>query len=139
MFHVSCLGIQWLHDIWISEKIKIDYLKNKELSKWNKKLFFLASQVLSFRHAKQTSKNVVDPTIKVMELDMNLHHGCSYQIWQYFLSGILAFSCPFLHKWSNSPQACPRKRVLYHSVLLGKQLFFRCHLNSSYEVPTQLF
>ena len=44
------------------------------------KAFFLASQVLTFRHAKQTSKNVVDTTVKVMELDMNLHHGCSNQI-----------------------------------------------------------
>ena len=44
------------------------------------KAFFLSSQVLSFRHTKQISKNVADTTVKVMEQDMNLHHGCSNQI-----------------------------------------------------------
>ena len=31
---VSCLGIWWRHDIWISEKLKSDYLKN-EKSFWS--------------------------------------------------------------------------------------------------------
>ena len=30
MFRVSCLGIWWRHDIWISEKWKTDYLKNEK-------------------------------------------------------------------------------------------------------------
>ena len=30
VFHVSCLGIWRRHDIWISEKSKNDYLKNKK-------------------------------------------------------------------------------------------------------------
>ena len=34
---------------WLSQE-------RKELSKWNKKTFFLVSKVLSFRHTKQTSK-----------------------------------------------------------------------------------
>ena len=34
------------------------------------KTFFLVSQVLSFRHTKQTSKNVVDTTFKVRILDI---------------------------------------------------------------------
>ena len=29
MLHVSCLGIGWRHDIWISEKLKFDYPKDE--------------------------------------------------------------------------------------------------------------
>ena len=47
----------WKYKIWLSQK-------RKELSKWNKKIFFLVSQVLSFRDTIQTSKNVVDTTLK---------------------------------------------------------------------------
>ena len=28
MFHVSCLGTWWRHDLWITENLKFDYLKN---------------------------------------------------------------------------------------------------------------
>ena len=35
-------------------------------SEKKKKTFFLVSQGLSFRHAKQTSKNVADTTFKVL-------------------------------------------------------------------------
>ena len=41
MFRVSCLGIWWCHNIWISKNLKFDYLKNKKLLKWNKKHFSL--------------------------------------------------------------------------------------------------
>ena len=30
VFPVSCLGIWWRHDIWTSENLKFDYLKNEE-------------------------------------------------------------------------------------------------------------
>ena len=30
MFCISCLGIWWHHDIWISKKLKVDYLKYKK-------------------------------------------------------------------------------------------------------------
>ena len=32
LFLVSCLGIWWRHKIWISERLKSDYLKNKKSS-----------------------------------------------------------------------------------------------------------
>ena len=35
MFCISCLGTWWRHDIWISKKLKFDYLKN-EKSFWSK-------------------------------------------------------------------------------------------------------
>ena len=41
--------------------------EQKEFLKWNKKAFFLVSQVLSFRIEKQTSKNVVDTTVKLLQ------------------------------------------------------------------------
>ena len=30
MFRFSFLGIWWRHDIWITEKLKFDYFKNKK-------------------------------------------------------------------------------------------------------------
>ena len=40
--------------------------KQEELLKLNKKHFSFFSQVLSFRHIKQASKNVMDATFKVI-------------------------------------------------------------------------
>ena len=58
MFRVSCLVIWWRNDIWVSENLKFELSQEpKELSKYT---FFLVSQVLSFGHIKQASKNVVD-------------------------------------------------------------------------------
>ena len=50
MFHVSCLGIRWCHDIWIFEKLKFDYLKNEKRFRSEVK--------------KQTSENKEDTTLK---------------------------------------------------------------------------
>ena len=47
----------WKVKIWLSQE-------RKELSKWNKKIFFLVSQVLTFRQTKQTIKNVADTAFK---------------------------------------------------------------------------
>ena len=47
----------WKVKIWLSQE-------RKELLNWNKKTFFLVSQVLCFRHTKQTSKNVANATFK---------------------------------------------------------------------------
>ena len=30
VFRVLCLGIWWCHDIWMSENLKFDYLKNEK-------------------------------------------------------------------------------------------------------------
>ena len=64
VFRVSCLAIWWRHDIWIPEKLKFDYLKNKRSFRSEIKNIFLVLQVPSFRHTKQTSKNVMDTTFK---------------------------------------------------------------------------
>ena len=59
--------------IWMGEwhlntlKLKFDYLKNeKSFQRAFQKRFFLVPQVLSFRHTKQTSKNVADTTFKII-------------------------------------------------------------------------
>ena len=66
MFGVSFLGIWWRHSIWISEKLKFDYLNN-EKSFWSEtRNIFFVWQVLSFRLKKQTSKNIADTTFKAM-------------------------------------------------------------------------
>ena len=51
---------------WIAENIKFDYLRTKRAfeSALKQKRFFLVSQVLFFRHAKQISKNVADTAFK---------------------------------------------------------------------------
>ena len=67
MFRLSCLRIWWSHDIWISEKLKSDFLKiEKSYRSEIKKKFFLISKVLSrhfflfqkcsFRHTKNETK-----------------------------------------------------------------------------------
>ena len=84
MLCVSCLGIRWRHDIWISEKLKLYFIKlywlifyyQKELSKLLN-FFFLVWKVLSFRHTKQTSKNVADTISK---------HNCLYIKTMWFIN-----------------------------------------------------
>ena len=57
-FMLRHLMMSWYLNVW---KVKIWFShKQKEFSKWNKKTFYLVSQVLSFRLRKQTSKNVAD-------------------------------------------------------------------------------
>ena len=41
--------------------LKFDYLKNEKSFQSEIKTFFFVSQVLSFRHTKQTSKNLAEP------------------------------------------------------------------------------
>ena len=63
---VSCFMIRHLMTSWHLNtwKVKIWLSQEwKELSKWSF-LFFQVSQVLSFRHTKQTSKNVADTAFK---------------------------------------------------------------------------
>ena len=65
MFGVSCLGIWWWKEIWISEKLKLDYLENKKsFQNEIKKYFSFFHKCSSFRLTKQNSKNVVDTAFK---------------------------------------------------------------------------
>ena len=64
MFRVSCLGVWWRHDIWISENLKFDYLKNKRSFRSKIKNIFPCFTSPLFRHTKQTSKNVSDTIFK---------------------------------------------------------------------------
>ena len=48
--------------------LKLDYLKNEKSFRSEIKIFFLVLKVLSFRHSKQTSKNVADTTFKLKYL-----------------------------------------------------------------------
>ena len=54
---VSCLGIWWRHDSWISQKLKSDYLKNTKSFGSDIKCFLWDIQ-------KPSSKNVADTTFK---------------------------------------------------------------------------
>ena len=62
MFHTY--DIWWHHDIWISEKLKLDYLKNEKSSQCKTKNIFLVSKVHPFRHTKQTSENVANTPLE---------------------------------------------------------------------------
>ena len=145
MFHDSCLGIWWCHDIWISENLKFDYLKNKKSFQSEIKTFLPVSQVLSFRHTKQISKNVDDTTFKVDDsesirkilekhLQRNLHFRklfCIYEqnFWntpvkEYFFSvyhtlGYIydCSQCTTLKMFNISFSKSPsRKSVIIHHV-----------------------
>ena len=60
-FMLKQLMMSWYLNIW---KFKIWLSQEwKELSKWKKNFFLLVSQVLSFKHTRQT-KNVADATFK---------------------------------------------------------------------------
>ena len=54
---VSCFMLRYLrrNDIWISEKLNFDYLKNKKSFLIEIKNIFLVPKVLSFKHTKQTA------------------------------------------------------------------------------------
>ena len=55
-------------DVMTFEYLKIQNLiisRTKRVFEVKQKTFFLVSQVLSFRHTKQTSKNVADTTFKL--------------------------------------------------------------------------
>ena len=74
---VSCFGIWWRHDIWISEKFKFAYLKNEKSFQSEIKTFFLVSQVL---YTKQTSKNVADTTFNLLLMLFS----SIFDIWELF-------------------------------------------------------
>ena len=57
----------WKVKIWLSQEWE-------KLSKWNKKICFLVSQVPSFRLTKQTCKNVTDTNFKYQWKDGILNH-----------------------------------------------------------------
>ena len=114
MFRVSCLGIWWRHDIWISENLKFDYLKNEKSFRSEIKTFLLVSQVLSFRHKKQTSKNVADTTFNIEKS-----------------SGIIDIfgkrKISFLNTWTvDGICTCFNYFVIFHHPLFN--LFFKCSL-----------
>ena len=54
--------------------LKFDYFKNEKSFRSEIKAFFLVSQVLSFRHTKQTSKNVADTTFKYLKKRCHTHN-----------------------------------------------------------------
>ena len=66
----SCFMLRHLMTSWhlhISN-VKFDYLKNEKSFRNQIKTFFLVSQVLSFRHTKQTSKNEAEATFKFLQV-----------------------------------------------------------------------
>ena len=66
VFHILCLSIWWRHDIWISEKLKLDYLKNEKSFRGEIKniLPCFTSDLLDIK--KQIIKNVADTTFKLL-------------------------------------------------------------------------
>ena len=64
VFLVLCLGIWWLHEIWISEILKFNFLEKKK-SFWSEiKQHFSKFTSALFKYKKQNSKNVADTTFK---------------------------------------------------------------------------
>ena len=61
-FRVSCWSIWWRLNISISQNITFDYLKNEKSFRGEIKNILLVSRVLSFRHKRQTCKNIADTT-----------------------------------------------------------------------------
>ena len=57
--------------ILITEKLKLDYLKNEKSFRIKTKTFFLVSQVPSSRRTRQSSKNIADTTFQARECYTN--------------------------------------------------------------------
>ena len=81
----------WKFKIWLSQE-------RNELSKWNKKTFFLVSQVLSFRQTIQTSKNVADTTFKKHNFGPILGPFLPHKLQnKNFIKNFLPISQPFCY------------------------------------------
>ena len=52
-------SIWWGHDIWTSEELKFDYLKNEKSFRSEIKNIFFASQVLSFKHTQTLNRDQI--------------------------------------------------------------------------------
>ena len=64
MFRVSWLGIWWRHGIWISKKLKFDYLKNEKSFRSEIKKHYCLAHKCSLIDIQKTGKNVADTTFK---------------------------------------------------------------------------
>ena len=76
MFHVSCLGIWWQYDISVPGKLKSWNLiisRTKGAFDVKSEIFFLVLQMVSFRHKRQTSKNVADTIFKLLRQNMEIY------------------------------------------------------------------
>ena len=62
VFCVSCLGIWWLHDFWISENLTFDYLKNEKRFRNETKNIFPCKK------CKLASKNLAGTTFNIILL-----------------------------------------------------------------------
>ena len=62
VFDTSALMTSWHSNIWKDKNLIIS--RTKQAFKVKQKIFFLLSQVLSFRLTKQTSTNIMDKTFK---------------------------------------------------------------------------
>ena len=63
------------------DKLIFDYFKNEKRFQNEIKTFFLVSQVFSFRHTKQTNRNVADTTFKAFLF------SCDDWVWPEKLRG----------------------------------------------------
>ena len=121
------------HDIWISKNLKYDLSQErKELSKWNKKTFSPVSQVLSFRHTKQTSKNVPDTAFKhaqvylttftwIIKMHLYMPKHMQNQIYPQVRFWDIAVFNNFGYTWPNTLEITEQICNLYESLITCKK------------------
>ena len=131
VFLVSCLGIWWRHDIWISEKSTFDYLKN-EKSFWSEiKSIFRSSRPEVFckkgvlKHfAKFTGKHLCH------SLFFNKVPGLPMSKWDFskatcFPVNFVKFlRSQFFNRIASLRSATLVKKRLRHSCDIFKKTFF---------------
>ena len=83
------------------------------------KTFFLASQVLSFKHAKQTSKNVTDTTHSFgfpnRETEVQLNSFFKKTVIKWFI--FITF-CGVVINTRGCGESCPTKKL--HKIITGR-------------------
>ena len=115
MFPVSCLGIWWRHDIWISEKLKFDYLKNeKSFRSEVKNIFPCFTNALK----KQTSKKVAETTFKLGAF------AAASEFCEWVQVGIDIY-IPH-HKYQVKPHSSPWFSAACATTIVHRNHFFVC-------------
>ena len=132
MFRVSCLGIWWRHDIWISKKLKFDYLKKEKSFRSEIKNIFPGFISAHFQTYKTNSKNVANTIFKNFwskgPIKLNFGTGKSFGMWSPKITLTIHKNKPVFSYFTFKFLSCltgSGTRKVSGTTVIQKQFFFR--------------